>query len=203
MVLLAVLGTGRAHAEPLGGQVFYGFGIATLQHGRGNQVFTDTNGLTGQNDGTSGYDVSAGFDLPLIKKAGPGTILGEFMVDYARFSDKQVTQTSSALLGAPTTQKITVSELNVVFAPKYRFEGIMGGRLRPWIIPAGLAFMVNSPPSNNTTYVDIGYHVAAGVEYMLLDQLSVGVDYRYTIASGEPGLKSNYSAAQLYLGINF
>ncbi len=206
VALFAIMGTGKAHAEPLGGQVFYSIGGAWLEHGRGGQVFTDTNGLSGKNDGTSGYDLSAGFDIPLVKQAGPGTVLGEFMVDYSRFSGKKVLQTTS-VLGLPgvpaTTENITVSELSVVFAPKYRFEGIMGGRLRPWIIPAGVAFLINSPPSNNTTYVDIGYHVAAGVEYMLLDQLSVGVDYRYTIASGEPGLKSNYSVAQLYFGINF
>src|SRR5574340_362580 len=100
-VFLAVMGVGAgtAYAEPTGGQVFYSIGAAWLSHGRGNQVFTDTNGAAGLNDGTSGYDVSAGFDLPLVRQAGPGTILGEFMVDYARFSGKKVLQTTSALLG--------------------------------------------------------------------------------------------------------
>ena len=202
---LIIAGTGNAE---LGGQVFYKFGTANLKDDRGGQAFTDTLGLMGTNDGDSGSAIAAGLDVPLVKIFG-NTLLGEVAVEYARFSDETVLQTASVLVDEATnaaesgtsyvTSSVNVSELNVVIAPKYRFEL---GKLRPWIIPVGLAFLVNSPPSNDATYLDIGYHYGAGVEYMIADQLSLGVDYRNTIASGDPGL-TTYSSFGVYVGINF
>lgn len=193
----------------LGGQVFYKYGTASLKDHRGGQAFTDTYGLLGQNDDDSGTAIGAGLDVPLAKLFG-NTLLGEVMVDYAKFSDKKVLQTASVLKDEAVnaaedgslyeTSTVTVSELNVVVAPKYRFEF---GKIRPWIIPVGLAFMVNSPPSNDTTYLDTGFHYGLGVEYMLTDLLSIGADYRNTIASGDPNIKATYSTLGIYVGINF
>ncbi|HBG47399.1 MAG TPA: hypothetical protein DDW94_10500 [Deltaproteobacteria bacterium] len=191
-------------------QVFFRYGKSNFANDRGGQIFTDTLNVfgEGENDDTSGWNVSAGLDLAMVKNLGPGTLLGEVMLDYASYSKNVVTQTTTTLLeldgvGTHNTKEVTVSELIVVVAPKYRFDNIAGGKVRPWIIPAGLAFMVNSPPSDDTTYLDIGYHVGAGVEYVINNLMSVGVDYRYTIASGEPDIKNSYSTASLYLGINF
>lgn len=200
-LLVAVFAT-ESFAET-GGQVFFRYGLSNLKQDRGNQVFTDTNGTAGINDDSSGWNISAGLDTALIRKLGPGSVIGEIMLDYARFSKKQVRQTTSALLAGTNNSEVTVSEFMAVVAPKYRFDGIAGGKIRPWIIPIGLAFMVNSPPSNDTNYLDIGYHLGAGVEYMVLDELSIGVDYRYTISSGEPNLKSTFGTLDLYVGINF
>lgn len=204
-VLFMVTIAGKSYAE-LGGQVFYKYGKAILQDDRGGEVFTDTKNLLGNgtNDDTEGTAIAAGLDIPLTKILG-NTLLGEVMVEYAKFSDKKVLQTTSGLLtldgvGSPNVKNVTVSELSVVIAPKYRFEL---GKFRPWIIPAGLAFMVNSPPSDDATYLDTGFHYGAGVEYMLTDLLSLGVDYRNTIASGDPGIKSTYSSVGAYVGINF
>lgn len=202
ILLTSVLSAGTGFAET-GGQVFFRYGMSSLKNDRGKQVFTDTLGTDGINNDKSGWNVSAGLDTALIRKLGPGDVIGEIMLDYSRYSQKQVRQTTSALLGGTNNTEVTVSSLEVVVAPKYRFDGIAGGKIRPWVIPAGLAFMVNSPPSNDSTYLDIGYHMGAGVEYMVLDILSVGVDYRYTIASGEPNFKGNHSTASVYLGINF
>ena len=201
-------GTGFAQS---GGQVFYKYGTANLKDDRGGQAFTDTYGLMGKNDDYSGTVIGAGLDIPLAKLFG-NTLLGEFMVEYASFSDKNVLQTASVLAeealeddgagGAVgyKTSTVNVSELNVVFAPKYRFEL---GKFRPWIIPVGLAFMVNSPASNDTSYLDTGLHYGAGVEYLLTDLISLGVDYRNTIASGDPGFKATYNTLGIYVGINF
>ncbi len=186
----------------LGGQVFYRYSIPNLSDNRGGEVFTDTLGAAGLNSDDGEWAVAAGLDLPLATGLGPGTLLGEIMVEYARFAAKRVRQTTSALLGGTDNSNVTVSELMVLVAPKYRLE-YMDGKLRPWIIPAGLAFLVNSPPSDDTTYLDIGYHMGVGVEYRLTELLSTGVDYRYTIASGEPDIKTSYSTLGLYLGINF
>ncbi len=199
-------GTGNAQ---LGGQVFYKYGTAKLKDDRGGQVFTDTLGLMGRNDGDSGSAIAAGLDVPLAKIFGH-TLLGEVAFEYSRFSDKTVLQPASVLVDEATnpsedgtsysSSSINITELNVVFAPKYRFEL---GKLRPWIIPVGLAFLVNSPPSNDATYLDTGYHYGAGVEYMMTEKLSLGVDYRNTIASGDPGFKATYSSFGVYVGINF
>ncbi|MBI5903869.1 MAG: outer membrane beta-barrel protein [Deltaproteobacteria bacterium] len=209
ILLTSILSAEQGFAE-MGGQVFYRYGIANLKDDRGGEVFTDTlNYLKeGSNNGTRGWNVSAGLDLPLLKDIGPGTLLGEIMVDYASFSKKKVTQATSTLLQLDgttvvhSTNEVAVSELAVVVAPKYRID-LYDGKLRPWIIPAGLVFLVNSPPSNDTTYLDIGYQFGAGIEYRILEPLSIGLDYRYTIASGEPNMKATYSTIALYMGINF
>ncbi|MBI5587718.1 MAG: hypothetical protein HY889_05050, partial [Deltaproteobacteria bacterium] len=113
--------TENSSAE-MGGQVFYRYGIANLKDDRGGEVFTDTlNYLgAGENNGTRGWNVSAGLDVPLLKDIGPGTLLGEIMVDYASFSKKKVTQATSTLLQLDgttvvhSTNEVAVSELAVV-----------------------------------------------------------------------------------------
>lgn len=208
-VMFTVTVAATSYAQ-MGGQVFYKYGQATLRDSREEQIFTDTMNATGagKNDGDSGMAIAAGLDIPLTKLYG-NTLLGEVMLEYAKFSDKKVLQTTSALDavlagegGAKpvTTSDVAVSELNVVVAPKYRFEL---GKVRPWIIPIGLAFMVNSPPSDDTTYLDIGYHAGVGVEYMLTDLLSIGVDYRATFAAQHSNTDATYSSYGAYVGINF
>ena len=188
----------------LGGQVFYQYGVANLSKDRGSQVFTDTNGQSGHlNDGKSGWDMGAGLDLPLLKGVGPGDILGQVFVDYAHYSKKQVVQTSGALLGQTNLREVTVSTLNVAISPKYRFESFLGGKVTPWIIPIGLSFLVNSPPSDNTSYLDIGYHLGAGIEYKVIDALSVGLSYRMTLAAKEIDVDNTNSTYDLYVGVNF
>jgi opacity protein-like surface antigen len=63
--------------------------------------------------------------------------------------------------------------------------------------------MVNNPPSNTTSYLDVGYHMGAGAEYMIHERLSLGADVRHTSGSGDPGLKMKYTSYAGYLGINF
>jgi len=207
VLALSLAFTGKGYAEGMGGQVFYRFGQATLTDNRSGEVFTDTLGLAGNNDDDAGMLIGAGLDIPLVKNLGPATLLGEILVEYARFSEKEVLQTTSVITsshaGQPTNVKeVTVSALQVVIAPKLRFD-TMGGKVRPWIIPAGLAFLVNSPPSDDTNYLDFGYHIGAGVEYMLLDQLSLGADVRHTFGQEESNTNTSYTSYSIYLGINF
>lgn len=192
-----------AQADMFGGQVFYHYGKATLGKDRGGQVFTDTLGTSGRNDETAGWNVGAGLNLPMLKAVGPGDILGEVMVDYAHFSQKEVRQATSHLLSGTANKKVTVSALNVTIAPKYQFTGIMDNKLRPWIIPLGLSFLVNSPPSDNTSYLDVGYHAAVGIEYAVIDNLSLGLAYRNTMAAKEIDVDNSYSTMELYAGVNF
>lgn len=199
IALFMVMGS-QAFAE--GGQVFFHYGKSMLAKDRGGQVFTDAGGATTRNDDKDGWNVGAGLNLPLLPKLGPGDLLGEVMVDYSHFSKKNVTQASSVLLGSATKKDVTVSALTVLIAPKYKMP-FMDGKLNPWVIPVGLAFLVNSPPSDNTTYLDVGGQSAIGVEYAVLKELSVGVAYRYTYSAHEIDTDTSYSTADLYVGVNF
>lgn len=185
------------------GQVFYRYGKANLSEDRGGEVFVDAGGSKGKNSGDGDYVISAGLDLKLLDCPMGNSLMGEIMVDYAKFSSKKVARATDVLLSTGADAKeVTVSELSVVVAPKYRIDKF--GKIRPWIIPAGLAFMVASPPSNSTNYLDVGYHAAAGVEYVLHKNLSLGADYRYTAGMGETDdLKIKYSSYAGYVGINF
>lgn len=206
---LACIWVGPGYAE-MGGQVFYRGGGASVSDNRGGEVFTDAVNATGagRNDDERGYAIGAGLDIPLAPLFG-NTLLGEVLIEYAKFSKKEVLQTASALdvvlpgeggVKAVTTSKVAVSELAVVVAPKYRFEL---GKLRPWLIPIGLAFLVNSPPSDDSTYLDFGAHFAAGVEYRLISLLSLGLDYRYNLGSGQSHTETDYGTFGGYVGINF
>lgn len=198
---LALLST-NAFAE---GQVFYRYGGNSLNQSRGNQIFTDVKSNSNKvNDEKSGSTIGAGLDLKMMDCPlfPTNAVLGEIYLDYSKFSEKTVVNAADVLTSnADNLKSIAVSELAVVVAPKYRFGGL--GNFRPWIIPIGLAFMVNSPPSNTTSYLDVGYHIGTGAEYMLHEKLSLGADVRHTAGSGDPGLKMKYTSYAGYLGINF
>lgn len=205
--LLAVATLGYSSvvmADSMGAQVFYRYGWNMLKTNRGGELFTDVAGRNGTlNDGKSGWNIGAGLDLPMFKAFGPGDLLGEVALNYAHFSKKNVSQTAAVLAGITAAQsEVTVSELQVLVAPKYRLS-YMEGFLRPWIIPAGLAFLVNSPPSNDSTYLDVGYQAGLGLEAVLMPQVSLGVDYRYTIAFKEPKVDASGGQVDFYLGLNF
>lgn len=197
----ALLST-NAFAE---GQVFYRYGGNSLNQSRGNQIFTDVKSNSNKvNDEKSGSTIGAGLDLKMMDcpMFPTNAVLGEIYLDYSKFSEKTVVNAADVLTSnADNLKTIAVSELAVVVAPKYRFGGL--GNFRPWIIPIGLAFMVNSPPSNTTSYLDVGYHIGTGAEYMLHEKLSLGADVRHTSGSGDPGLKMKYTSYAGYVGINF
>ena len=71
--------------------------------------------------------------------------------------------------------------LTVSAAPKLKFNE--GGKLRPWIIPAGLDLNVISPPSDSTNYLDIGVQFAGGVDYEILPGITLGADIRYHLSA--------------------
>jgi opacity protein-like surface antigen len=190
-------------ANAVANQVFYRFGKTSLSKSRGEQVFTDVNGANGKNDDDSGTSIGAGIDLKLFNcpLKDSNILLGEVFASYTKYSEKKVVNAIEHVAGLDSTPKtVTVSSLEVTIAPKYMF-GL--GKFKPWIIPVGLSFLVNSPPSNTTTYLDYGLHFGAGAQYDIVKQLSVGLDARYTSGSGDPQLKTKYTSFGAYLGINF
>jgi opacity protein-like surface antigen len=192
----------------LGGQVAFRGGYAHLDSGRGGEVFTDTLGLAGENDDSDGFNVGASLDVPLLNDGFGNTLLGDISLDYHQFSHKKVLQVTDVITDAVgatpapgAESKITVNEMTIAVSPKYRLDSM--GKLRPWVIPAGLAFLVSSPPSDDTTYLDVGMQFGAGAEYMLTDWLSAGADVRYTVGFGAASVENDVFTVGGYLGLNF
>ncbi len=201
--VVVALALPRVASAQLGAQFFLRGGGSVLTEGdRGGDIFSDTRGAAGENDDDSGFSVGFGLDLPLMKDPWLcNTILGEVVIDYAEFSDERVLQTAGALIGERTISEVSVSELAVAAAFKYRVEA---GRLRPWVIPIGLAVIVNSPPTDDTTVLDVGLPFGIGVDYMLTDKISIGADCRYYVNFDLNNISAgDFVTAGGYLGVNF
>lgn len=190
-------------ATPKRNQVFFRGAYSRLKDDRGGEVFTDTGAADGANDDKGGFSIAAGLNLALTdpKLMGGLVLLGEIFVEYSQFSKKQVLQTTSALLGGTNTSDVKVSALNVTVAPMFRYD--YWNVVRPFFIPIGLSFLVNGPPSNDTTYLDLGLHFSAGFDFVLIDEISVGVDFRYTYAFDQPNTTNSYLSVGGYAAVNF
>ncbi len=203
--------------QETGNMVFFRGGWAGATSDRSNEVFTDVYGFSGENDGDNGYYVGAGLDLVLSKNlwgmASSTWALGEIGVEFKRFNSKKVTQavpTTCALADGgnvgtacpvETDKKVQITMLTVNVAPKIMF--MEGSRFRPWIIPAGLDFHVISPPSNDTTVLDIGVQFALGAQVRVWKAIHLGVDGRFHLATGQTDTTNNFGTAGAYLGIAF
>jgi len=185
-------------------KVFFRAGYSQLSDSRGNEVFTDTNSAGNSNNGSGGFSIAAGLDLGMTDNAQLMhlcSLAGEVRVEFSRFSKKSVIQTTSALLGAPTTSDVNVTELNVGISPKLRFD--TWGRFKPYIVPVGLSFLVSSPPSNDTTYLDIGINTGVGFDVMLVKWLSLGADFRYTYGFETNNTETSYFSVGGGVGLHF
>jgi hypothetical protein len=193
--------TGEAPPKQLGAQVFFRFGGGfILGPDRGNGDYTDTRAGNGANDGRAGFAMGFGFNLPLMKDPIWGnTVLGEVLIDYAEFSNKRVIPVTSSLFNQPFVNEVRINQLAIVGAPKYRLDGF--GKLRPWVVPVGMAFLVNSPPSDNSSYIDLGLHFGVGADYRLTRSLSLGVDCRYNLNLTREGV--SWLTTGVYLGFDF
>jgi len=200
--------------QETGNMVFFRGGWANLTNDRSNEVFTDVFGFSGSNDQNGGYYVGAGLDLVLSRNVWdmlPGTwVLGEIGVEFKRFNSNKVTQAVPSTCGAAipssgctveTNKKVQITMLTVNVAPKIMF--MEGSRIRPWIIPVGLDFHVISPPSNDTTVLDLGVQFAVGAQVRVWKALHLGVDGRFHLATGQTDTTNNFGTAGAYLGIAF
>ncbi|MBI3806621.1 MAG: outer membrane beta-barrel protein [Nitrospirae bacterium] len=210
-VALAVCGVLPASADDIttGNRVFFRGGFAALNSGRGGELFTDVHrglGAGPTNDGSTGYYVGAGTDLMLthdmwgmLKEVG---VVGEIGVEFKRWNSNRVVN-SEALspvgISTPATVQMTMLTVNV--APKVKF--MQGSDFQPWVIPVGLDFHVISPPSNQTTVLDIGVQFGTGAEYRIWKQLWLGVDARYHLASNQTNTVNSFGSVGPYVAIGF
>ena len=202
---LAVCGVLPASAEEstaTGNRVFFRGGFAGLNSGRGGELFTDVH--TGRNDGTGGYYVGAGEDIMLTKDLWGMmkgiAVVGEIGVEFKRWNSSTV-RNSEALVGNLTPATVQMTMLTVNVAPKVKF--MQGSDFQPWVIPVGLDFHVISPPSNQTTVLDIGVQFGTGAEYRIWKELWLGVDGRYHLASNQTNSVNNYGTIGSYVAIGF
>jgi hypothetical protein len=213
-VALAVCGVLPASAEEptaTGNRVFFRGGFAGLNSGRGGELFTDAHSGLGAgptNDGSTGYYVGAGEDIMLTKDLWGMmkgvAVVGEIGVEYKRFSSKTVVNSDTVLTGGPLgtgPAKTQVTMLTVDVAPKVKF--MQGSDFQPWVIPVGLDFHVISPPSNQTTVLDIGVQFGTGAEYRIWKELWLGVDGRYHLASNQTNSVNNFGTIGSYVAIGF
>ncbi len=206
----ALVGTTEmARADDGGGnQVSFRGGWVGMTSDRSSEFYTDVQGIggtraTGLNDGSHGYYVGGALDLLLSKNTwgmmGGTWALGEIGVEYRRLNSNVVSNVPQVLLGTRSEAPLTM--LTVDIAPKLKF--MEGSRLRPWIIPIGLDFIVISPPSNVSGYLDVGLQFGAGLEYQLYKAFKVGLDGRFHLGSGQTKTTNNAGTLGAYVGIAF
>jgi hypothetical protein len=155
--------------------------------------------------------VGAGFDFSLTPDVWGflprAEVIGELMFEYKQFGNgvpgnvfaNEPTQLAGGTLHP---RGVTVNQFTLTAAPKIKF--LEGSKFRPWIIPAGLAIHVISPPSESVTYVNPGIMFAGGAEYNIWKDFYLGADARYQLVPG--GLDgANFSGMTVggYIGIGF
>ncbi len=69
-------------------------------------------------------------------------------------------------------------------SPKFKFN-LLDNNLRPWVIPAGLAIQVISPPSSGVTVLNPALMLGTGVEYRIWKDIWLGTDFRYQFGGGD------------------
>lgn len=160
----------------------------------------------------NGWYVGAGLDWSLTRDVWgfmpKTTVFAELMFEYKQFGahvlgNGAVGNVPSMLAGgALNPLNVTVSQFTLTASPKIKF--FEGSKLRPWIIPAGLAIHVMSPPSESITVLAPGVQFGAGVDYNVWKNFFVGIDGRYQLTAGSTdGVNLSGMTAGGYLGIGF
>ncbi|MBP6057901.1 MAG: porin family protein [Nitrosomonas sp.] len=159
-----------------------------------------------------GWYAGAGIDWALTRDVWgfmpKTTVFAELMFEYKQFGahilgNGAVGNAPSMLAGGALNPiNVTVSQFTVSASPKIKF--FEGSKLRPWIIPAGFAVHVMSPPTESITYITPGVQFGAGVDYNIWKDFFIGIDGRYQLTAGKSdGVNLSGMTAGGYVGIGF
>lgn len=160
--------------------------------------------------GKDGWYVGAGIDWGLTRDMWgllpKTTVFAELMFEYKQFGNSvqgnALANAPTMLVGAPQNPlNVTVSQFTLTAAPKIKF--LEGSKVRPWVIPAGLAIHVMSPTSESITYLAPGIMFGAGVDYNFYKDFFVGIDGRYQLVDKTDGVNMSGMTAGGYVGIGF
>lgn len=189
-----------------GNRLFFRGGYAALNSSRGGELFTD--GHTGQNNGTGGYYIGAGEDIMVTNDLWGMmkgiALVGEIGIEFKRWNSETVANSDTTTVTGVSNgglTKVQMTMLTVDISPKIKFRH--DSDLQPWIIPIGLDFHVISPPSNQTTVLDIGVQFGAGVGYRAWKELWLGADTRYHLTSNQTNSVNNFWTIGPYVAIGF
>ncbi len=182
--------------EYRGGQVSFRTGYTNMDSAARSATFT------GGNTERGGFMAGGALDVPLMKDPWMNnTLLGQISVDFSGLDGS----TTFAVTGAKGRQSL----LKIAISPKYRFDNLGEYRpwlrnVRPWIIPIGIAFLLNTPPSEAVTYATVGGTTGFGVEYVLRERFALGLAFSYNFYDrGRNDIESNHLSVGPYLGINY
>jgi hypothetical protein len=179
----------------------------------------------GQADKDAWY-MGAGFDFSiddnLFGLSDNTQVMAELMFDYKEFQTVQgnaFTNTNNVIvsgvagglgvttpLNGPLTnpgRNVTVNQLTLAASPKIKF--MKDSDLRPWIIPAGFALQIVSPPTESITVLQPAMMFGVGADYRLWKNIYIGADARYHFGLGGTmdGVNTNGFTAGGYLGLGF
>lgn len=175
--------------EMLGGQVSFRGGYTHLDS-RNSELFT------GHRTGEDGWMAGGALDVYLMREPFfNNSLLGQISMDFSGINGRTNRTLGGTGEGRQALYKIAVS-------PKYRIDTL--GNLRPWIIPIGLTFLVNSPPSESVAYLTVGGTTGAGVEYVIANRFSLGLALSYNFYSeSQNRINTNHFSVGPYIGINY
>ena len=194
-------------------RVFFRGGFTRAMERRdGSSIRSDVAPVGAQDQADKdGWYAGAGLDWNLTNDVWgllPRTsVAAELMFEYKNFAN---TVQGNALANNPTIlaggalnpRGVTVSQFSFTASPKIRF--FEGSKLRPWIIPMGLALHVVSPTTESITYLTPGVQFGAGIDYNFWKDFYFGIDGRYQLSAGKSdGVKIDGMTVGGYIGIGF
>jgi len=174
--------------------LFFRGGYAAMEHARNQELLLNNSLLNPTIDDPKngdGWYVGAGFDHDLTDDMwglwDGAEVDGEVMFEYKNFGTSY-----NALVGNYAGVQIEnqLTQFTLTAAPKIKFNNILGGDLRPWIIPFGLGLHVISPPSSGVTVLNPGLMLGVGTEYRIWKQLYAGLDFRYHFTGDDLSYKT-------------
>ena len=193
-------------------KLFFRGGFAHMLEGRdGSSIRSDVVPLGVQErSGTNGWYAGAGLDWGLTRDLfglmPKTTLFAELMFEYKEFGSTpgNALANNPTLLagGALNPRSVTVSQFSLSASPKIKF--FEGSKVRPWVIPFGLAVHVVSPTTESITYLAPGVHFGAGVDWNFYKDFFIGIDGRYNVTAGKmDGVRIDGMTAGGYVGVGF